>query len=244
MLAAALDWWREAGVDCAFVDEPQGWLAEPAAAVDDRLVRAPIQPPAAEKPAPAPAQRLGGDPARYPQSLEEFARWWLTEPSLDPAPPNQRVPPFGQAGAELMVLVGTPEPGDEAVLLSGKAGQLLDAMLAAFALSRDRIYLASALPAPSPMPDWTALAEAGLTEVVRHHIRLAAPKRLLVLGRSVASTLFSHDPAKNAQTLPAFNHEGTSLPFMASFDLEAMLAKPVLKAGVWKSWLEWTGSDT
>jgi len=26
MLAAALDWWREAGVDCAFLDEPQGWL--------------------------------------------------------------------------------------------------------------------------------------------------------------------------------------------------------------------------
>ena len=29
--AAALDWWREAGVDCEFTDEPTVWLREPEA---------------------------------------------------------------------------------------------------------------------------------------------------------------------------------------------------------------------
>ena len=46
--AAALDWWREAGVDADFLDEPSGWLIEPEA---DDAVTAP--PP----PAPPPVQR-------------------------------------------------------------------------------------------------------------------------------------------------------------------------------------------
>ena len=32
--AAALDWWREAGVDSDYVDEPQAWLREPATAAE------------------------------------------------------------------------------------------------------------------------------------------------------------------------------------------------------------------
>ena len=31
-LAAALDWWREAGVDGDFADEPRNWLEKPEAA--------------------------------------------------------------------------------------------------------------------------------------------------------------------------------------------------------------------
>ena len=30
-LASALDWWREAGVDGDFADEPRNWLARPEA---------------------------------------------------------------------------------------------------------------------------------------------------------------------------------------------------------------------
>ena len=43
-LAAALDWWREAGVDGDFADEPRNWLARPEA-------------PEGAVPAPAAARR-------------------------------------------------------------------------------------------------------------------------------------------------------------------------------------------
>lgn len=247
LLAATLDWWREAGVDCAFSDEPQQWLADPAAPeAPGKKAGEPAQrrPVAAQPQAPAAPQapRIGGDPAQIPQDLEEFARWWLTEPSLDHAPAARRVPPSGRAGAELMVLVPMPEDGDEAVLLAGKAGNLLDAMLAAMGLSRDRIYLAAVLPARDPAPDWLALGESGMRAVLAHHIALAAPQKLLILGSSVVSTLVGNDTANNAQTLRSFNHEGTSVPVRAGKDLEAMLQRPGLKAGLWNSWVEWTGT--
>jgi DNA polymerase len=243
-MTATLDWWRAAGVDCAFSDDPQAWLAEPepepgARPVPQRRNVEPAAPPA--RPA---TPRIGGDPAAWPKDIDEFARWWLTEPSLDPAPPARRVPPMGKAGAELMVLVPVPEEGDEAVLLSGRAGQLLDSMLAAMGLSRDRIYLAAALPSRVPAPDWAALGDSGMREVLAHHVALAAPQRLLVLGRSVVSALLSHDPAKNTDNLRSFNHESLTVPVGAGMDLEALLARPALKAGVWKLWLEWTSGDS
>jgi DNA polymerase len=250
LLAATLDWWREAGVDCAFSDDPQRWLADEADLAPARGQQPGAQPAERRKVVPPQAPvvqvqkvQIGGNPAVWPQDVEEFARWWLTDPSLDHAPALRRVPPLGRAGAELMVLVPMPEAGDEAVLLSGRAGALLDAMLAAMGLSRDRAYLAAALPSRNPAPDWAALAEAGMGAVLAHHVRLAAPKKLLVLGKSVVSTLLGHAPAKNDATSPAFNHEGGSVPLGASYDLEAMLSKPALKAGVWKQWLEWTASE-
>lgn len=241
MLAATLDWWRGAGVDHAFGDEARGWLADETA--PPASPAAAVRKPAAAAPTAAAPATLGGNPATWPASLDDFARWWLTEPTLDPAPAARRVPPMGQAGADLMVLVPTPEQGDEAVLLAGREGKLLDAMLAAMGLSRDRIYLAAALPARVPVPDWPELGTKGIRPVLAHHIMLAAPKKLLILGRSLASTLVDHDPANKSQSSRAFNHDGRSLPVLAGYDLETLLARPALKAGVWKQWLEWTGSE-
>ncbi len=243
LIASALDWWREAGVDHAFIDDPQVWLAQEqaeGAAAKKPLARlAPVELP---EEAPKAPVRLGGEPSQWPQSFEEFARWWLTEPSLDPAPSNRRVPPAGVRGADLMVLVPMPEDGDESVLLSGRAGKLLDAMLSAMGLSRDTIYLAAALPARTPAPDWSALQQQGLREVLLHHIALAAPRRLLILGQPVVSTLSGHDPAKKGQNFSSLEQEGSALPVGTGYDLEAMLARPALKAGVWKKWLDWTGN--
>lgn len=242
LIASALDWWREAGVDHAFIDDPQVWLAqeqaEGSATKKPPLARlAPVDQP---EEAPKALVRLGGETGTWPQALEDFARWWLTEPSLDPSPSSRRVPPSGIQSAELMVLVPMPEDGDEAILLSGRAGKLLDAMLAAMGLSRDRIYLAAALPARTPAPDWAALQQQGLREILLHHIALAAPRRLLILGKPVVSTLSGHDPAKTGQNFSSLEQEGSSLPVGTGYDLEAMLARPALKAGVWKKWLDWT----
>ena len=156
----------------------------------------------------------------------------------------ERLPPVGAQGADLMVLVPMPSADDGETLLSGRAGRLLDAMLAAFGLDRSRTCLASALPAHVPMADWQLYKESGLGDVLLHHIALTAPKRLLILGASSISALLGNDPPNLAHSLRAINQEGPPIPALPAWDLEAMLQRPALKAGFWSRWLEWTGTET
>ncbi|WP_169799516.1 uracil-DNA glycosylase family protein [Novosphingobium lentum] len=255
LLAATLDWWRDAGVDSAFIDNPADWLESARSSdADDSGAAAAAQPApdrraraAAKPPLPgtndAPARPAEVNRAAWPTSLADFAAWWLTDPAIDDAPAAYRVAPSGPANAPLMVLLVMPEQGDDAALAAGPTGKLLDAMLAAMGLSRAEIYLASALPSRIAVPEWPVLAARGLADVLRHHVALAAPQRLLVFGRAGISTLLGHDLANKAADSPFFNHEGVSLPFVAAYDLETLLAKPALKAGLWNRWLETTGTD-
>lgn len=236
-IKAALDWWREAGVDCDFVDDPQDWLAR-AAPTKPRALQ--MAEPAVDG-APAPL-RVGGSAEAWPATIAEFREWWLTEPTLAP-PGLRRVAPFGEAGAALMVLVAMPLPDDETTLFTGKAAPVIDAMLAAMGLDRRRTYCASALPARVAMPDWSKLAEDGLGAVLAHHVALAAPRRLLVLGQKDISPLLGHDLAQNGPNLRSVDHEGGSVPAMAAADLELILTKGSSKAQLWNRWLDWTGNQ-
>jgi DNA polymerase len=241
-LIAALDWWRAAGVDCDYSDEPRDWLperAEPAVAAD-----APPAPVQFETKAAQPVEMppVGGDAASWPQKFEDFPAWWLTEPSLDHGIVMQRVPPRGIANAALMVLVEHPEAEDRESLLSGTQGKLLTAMLRAFGIAEEQAYLASVLPRHTPLPDWTALHAAGLGKMLAHHVQLAAPQRLLVLGQHI-SPLLGHDPANSDGPLRSFNHEGRSIPLLVAPGLDDLIARPRRKAALWQRWLDWTGPD-
>ena len=237
-LAAAQAWWNEAGVDCGFDDQPRNWLESARIPVAAAAGDAPALRKAA--PPPPPVFRIGGDRTHWPATLADFANWWLTEPSLDAASGAARVLPAGPPGAALMVLVGQPEADDRETLLAGPQGRLLDAMLAAFGLSRAQTYIASVLPRHTPLADWAGLAGAGMGAVVAHHIALAAPRRLLVFGRGDVSALVGHDPAQGTPPSPEFNHEGGSVPLTIAPALETLLDRPALKAGLWTRWLEWT----
>jgi len=244
-LEAALAWWREAGVDYAFTDAPQDWLAAAAPASAPKAAQPPRQPlgqPIAPQPTraapPVPeAAPIAADRASWPATLPDFAPWWLAEPTLAPRGLS-RVPPAGPVGPALMVLVPMPAEDDEGVLLSGKTGRLLDAMLAAFGVDPARIYRASALPARIALPDWTALAGAGLGAVLARHVTLVSPERLLVFGRSDILALMGHDSAHSALHLRGFNHESGTVSAGFEYELETLLAKPGWKAGVWQRWLD------
>lgn len=233
--AAALDWWREAGVDSDFVEQPVNMLATPAPA------------PAVEAPAPAKPQRqealapvvarIGGEPASWPATLAEFSTWWLTEPTLDEAPKGNRVPPRGVAGAELLVLVPMPEAGDGAQLLSGKQGQLVAAMLRAMGIAEEAAYFAAALPRHTPVADWEALRAAGLGQVLLHHLTLAQPRRIMVLGQDVLP-LLGLEKRQGVRNLPLPESE---VPLLASLAPEILLGNPRFRADLWRRWLDWTG---
>jgi DNA polymerase len=239
--AAALDWWRDAGVDLDYADDASRWLTPPeakAAKSGDKPRPEFILP----KPEPLPPRvTIGGDKALWPQTLSDFADWWLTEPTLDNGMIGNRVPPRGPAMPELMVVVAEPEVEDGHTLLSGPQGSLLAAMLAAMGIAPERTYVASALPRHMPLPDWGSLATDGLGMVLKHHVGLVAPRRLLVFGNAIPP-LLSNDPAQKAADLRHFNHEGRTIPLLGAHGLDVLLNRPRFKASLWQRWLDWTGT--
>lgn len=237
-IAAALDWWRGAGVDAVYADEPQAWLADPAS----EAPASPGEGKRAEKPEPPPAALIGGPRAAWPRDLESFKEWWLAEPLLDEGGLAPRVAPVGEAGAALMVLVAMPEEGDRDTLLSGPQGRLLDGFLAAAGLAPEQVYRAAALPRHTQLADWGELERQGLGAVLAHHVALAKPKRLIVLGRNILP-LCGHDPAQGAQKLRAFNHEGGRVPALYEVGLERLLSNWQSRARLWQRWLEWTDGN-
>jgi DNA polymerase len=242
-IAAAFAWWREAGVDSAFRDEPANWIAPPAAplpASEAPVSRQPAGPQkvAAAVPPPAPAF----DPATLPTDLAAFTQWWLAEPWLDDGRVTERMAPRGEQGADVMIVVPEPEREDSDNLLSGAQGRLLDAMLTAFGLTSEQVYLATALPRHTPMADWAAAGQRGLGEVLRHHVALVAPRRLIAFGGNVLP-LLGNDPPNSGHFLLEFNHGELSIPLWAATDLGVLLARPRVKARVWQQWLDWTGTQ-
>lgn len=233
-IAAALDWWREAGVDGDWREEPQQWIA-PEAVVE---VAAVVEKPAIiAAPAPPPPAEI--DRSAWPQDFAAFAPWWLTDPWIDEGRTSGRVPPRGAANAELMVLVAEPEREDGEILLSGPQGRLLAAMLAAMGVATEQSYIASVLPRTMPHADWSAIAARGLGELARHHVALAAPKRLLVFGGNILP-LLGHDPAQSSSASGEFQHGDLTVPLLAARDLAVLLERPRWKAGFWQNWLAWT----
>ena len=239
-VAGALSWWRQAGVDCAFGDKATLWLeplAEPKEAPQNEpshVVQRSAAPPAA-----ADLPKIGGNRGEWPQDLAAFDAWWLNEPSLDLGSTARRVPPRGLADAELMVLVEHPEAADSRALLSGEQGVFLAAMLRAMGTAPENVRLASVLPSHTPMAEWSRLQAAGLGEVLAHHVKLAAPRRIISFGSNIPP-LLGNDPTQSAQTLRTFNQDSVTIPVLAERSLDALM-RPKAKAGFWQRWLDWTG---
>ncbi|AOL94996.1 uracil-DNA glycosylase family protein [Porphyrobacter sp. LM 6] len=255
---AALAWWRAAGVDCDFVDDATAWLSKPrkvesqgspaerAAGSTAVLVpcdivagsAAPLLPDTAE---PATLMRrdwLGESP---PANLDAFHGWWIETLDLAQSRSFPRVLPRGPRGAKLMVLVPQPEMNDTGILLSGPQGRLLANILAAMGLDESEVYIASALPAHTPMADLPALAAGGMDAVTALHITLAQPQRLLLLGIPLEPMLAPLAPPDETP-LRGINYNGANTPVMVSEALDAMLDMPPLKTRFWKRWIEWSAA--
>jgi DNA polymerase len=105
-------------------------------------------------------------------------------------------------------------------------------------LDEAAVYIASALPCHMPLADLPALAASGMDTVTAHHVALAAPQRLLVLGTALVPMLAGAAP----DGLREINHGERKVPVMVSETLEAMMGSPKLKARFWRRWMEWSAS--
>lgn len=233
--------WTDAGVDLAFEDDPRDWIAEgtpPPAAIEKRDRDTPRPRPAPPRSADPP--KIGGISDRWPATLAAFRDWWMRDPLLDTGPLTGRVPPAGEAGARLMVLVADPAADDGADLLSGTDGRLLDAMLKSMGLTRADCYLASALPRHTPAADWDRLADEGLGALLRHHIALVDPHMLAVFGGDLVNVLAPErfEPAQARGTIQVGPAESArEIAVLASYPLAVMSGRPHVKALWWQRWL-------
>lgn len=244
-LESAFSWWREAGVDSDYADDPSVWLAEPEA---EQAVAAPRPAPVVREPEQTPLERafvavstdepIGGDRASWPKDLAAFREWWMSEKSLSPVGPDGRLPPRGVAGAKLWMVIPHPIEGDKDALLAGPEGRLVESILRAIGIAPHDAYLASALPAQTALPEWIDLAERGLGDVLRHHIALSSPARVIAFGRALAPLFgVSAERAREAATVQAGE---AVLPLMIAPDLAELARSPERRRNFWNRWLEWT----
>lgn len=219
---ACLAWWRLAGVECAVAEAPVNWL------------RPAPQPALASRPA-TPAETTA---APLPADLAAFHLWLESESSH----PERRWParaiyPTGPVDAPLMVVTDMPDPADvdAGLMLAGRGGALFDAMLRAIGLDRAHIYVASLFFArpPGGMVEAADLATAAAR--MRTHVHLARPRRLLLLGDRTVRALMPTDGASETQGLRDFNHDGGTLPAIATFHPRLLLGQPMAKAECWRA---------
>lgn len=213
-LVAALDWYRAVGVDLAVGEEPVDRFAASAAAPPRRatapagaaaapLIVAPqlqrqrdMPPPAA----PAVVTSLTADPSE----TRALAAAATTLEALRAAMDAYEGCTLKRRATQLCFADGNPEakimlvgegPGEQEDLQGkpfvGRAGQLLDRMLAAIGLDRTRVYIANMVPwrppgNREPSPEELALC----TPFLVRQVELVAPKFLLTLGNVPTRSLF------------------------------------------------------
>ncbi|HWK36776.1 uracil-DNA glycosylase family protein [Sphingomonas sp.] len=220
---SALDWWRDAGVDTLVADQPRDW-------------RTPANGPAAT--GPADAARAGAAkvadvaPAPpLPATLDAFAAWRTGPDAPEASWGAPLLAAEGDPASDLMIVVDCPE-GDG--LMGGAAGVLFDRILGAIGRDRASIHLAAlaiARPIGGILP---SESEAELTTLLRHHIALAAPKRLLLLGKSVSRALIGVDSVKARGSLHRINLEVVTVEAVASWHPRFLLERPSRKGDAWK----------
>ncbi|ODP39309.1 uracil-DNA glycosylase [Sphingomonas turrisvirgatae] len=222
-MVSALAWWDEVGVDTLVDEAPRDWTA--------RETSLP-----AKGEAPAPVAPSEPEAIPLPATLEAFVDWRFGGDAPEAAWGEPIVHAMGDPASPLMILTDMPEAGDcdLGTLLTGDAGRLFDRMLAAIGQTRASVYIAAlciARPVTAQVP---RELEQRLGELALHHVALAAPKRLLLLGQTVSRSLLGSNAGAGRGRLQPINYQGGQSEVVATFHPRFLLNKPAVKADAWK----------
>lgn len=239
------DWWSLAGVDALVGEEPAGWLVLPPAndAAPPKLKAPAAEPEAMPLPAAlqrqeAPITPAAKGPVVFPEDWAAFQTWLADDPDV---PGSQwdarRVLPAGNPGAPLMLLTAWPEVDDQrdGTLFAGPAGTLLDAMLRAIGASRADCYVASLAITRPPGGRFDERDMADLDRLLWHHLRLAGPERLLLIGSDIVRMAANIALADARGRLLDVNQDGRKMETVAVAHPAMLLARPAHKAAAWDS---------
>lgn len=147
---------------------------------------------------------------------------------------------FGKGNPRARVMLVGEAPGAEedrqGQPFVGKAGQLLDNMLAAIGLSPDDVYIANVLKCRPPGNRNPAADEiAACGDYLRWQIAHVQPQVLVTLGRFAAHALLHSDAAIGV--LRKGTHQYQGIPLFATFHPAYLLRSPGEKAKAWQDLL-------
>ena len=246
---SALEWYRAAGVDFAMGEEPVDRFAAsrvaPRAKVPERT--APVAAP--QQIAPQPGAALVADPsearalAASATTLDELRsimdaydgcglKLRATQLAVSDGNPEAKIMLVGEAPGQEEDRVGKP--------FVGKAGQLLDRMLAAIGLDRTKVYICNTVPWRPPGNRNPSPQEMAACQPFLHRqIELVAPKILLTLGAVSSQALFETTTGITRlrgqwRPLTIGTHE---MQAVATLHPAYLLRTPSAKAQVWRDML-------
>lgn len=138
----------------------------------------------------------------------------------------------GDIQASWVFVIDSPSQQDIQAqqLLSGRAGQLFDAILAAAQLSRASIYLTSIFKCP-PNADYKISPQCGY--LVHQQIELIKPKMIFCLGEFSAQALLrSNEELAKLRQIPQ-GYSNSNIPLLPSYSISELLDKPSRKSALW-----------
>ena len=117
----------------------------------------------------------------------------------------------------------------------GRAGKLLDAMLAAIGLGRDDVYIANIVKCQPPRNrDPQADEAAACSGYLKGQIETVSPRVLVAVGKVAAQSLLSTTkPMKQLRGHP-HRHADSGLPMLVTYHPAYFLRKPVEKRKGWE----------
>lgn len=268
-LAALLHFHADAGVDWLLEDQPVDRFAEfeamraarqgaraaqprpeaTAPAARPQTERRPAAKPAAAPPRATPAipdeqaveqARFAAESARslseLKTALEAFNGCNLKNSA------RSTIFASGTPEGRIMVIGPMPSADDdrEGAPFAGRAGQLLDRMLAAIGLKRDEILLTNVIPWRPPGNRAPSPPEIEICRpFIERQIALAEPKAVLLLGNFTARHFFG-----STETIHGLRGEwreisvsGRTIPAIASLHPQELLTAPVSKRLAWSDLL-------
>lgn len=245
-LLAALAWQVELGADEAIEETPVDRFALAAAA---KQAPAPAEPASHEMPpevaspnASRPDDTLADDPHATIHATPDLAALDAAARSLLAAHAGGARMVFaeGTPAARLMVVADAPEGDAPERVMGGRAGGLLDRMLAAIGRAREAedprrgAYLASLLPWPPLVGRAPSAEEVALTApILARRLVLARPRAVLVLGNAALAALTGETGGLRRARGRQIAHEPSGARLIASFSPRALLERPERKREAW-----------
>jgi len=249
---AALEWYRAAGVDLAIGEQPVDRFAAsqaaprrqppPAAIAATSMAASPSMPD-------APSIIVNADPsetralAATATTLEQLrAVMEAYDGCVLKKRATQLVFADGNPDAEIM-LVGEGPGADEDRIgkpFVGRAGQLLDRMLAAIGLDRTKVFIANMVPwRPPGNRDPTPEELALCAPFLHRQIELVAPKILVTLGNVPTQALFETKAGitRMRGQWRELSINGHALQAIPTLHPAYLLRQPAAKAQAWRDML-------
>jgi len=259
--AALLRWYAELGVDVAVEDTGQDRFAESAHEATPAGIATPARPPAPAQPvappvvAPAAAPGLAQSvedtvaaaraAAAQAQSLDELRGMLEAFEGLALKRTATRLVFASGNPAARVMLVGEAPGRDEdreGEPFVGRAGRLLDLMLAAIGLDRGSVYIANVIPwrppgnrTPTPQESQVCLP------FIRRQIELADPDILVFLGGTAAQTMTGAREGilrMRGKWREHVTASGNAIPAMPTLHPAYLLRTPAHKRLAWRDFLE------